>query len=133
MYNSNIKALHLNKILKNFSKVMNDYGFIIGINKCQEAILTAIPNDFSKFKKKNHLDKEEKTLHNQGSSRSLSSLNGGLEKNLLEELYPDRLFLQECMADPILMENDQVADLVRAGNNFFEQRLEFWKCRNPVS
>jgi hypothetical protein len=65
---------------------------------------------------------------------SLSSLSPEtIEKNLLEELYPDRLFLKECMDDRILMENDDVAELIRQGNNFFDQRLEFYRSRNPFA
>jgi hypothetical protein len=68
------------------------------------------------------------------SSRSLTSLSmENVEKNLLEELYPDRLFLKECMNDPILMENKDVAELIRNGNHFFDQRLEFYRSRNPFA
>ena len=120
---------------------------IKGIGRCQEAILTAVNelDDKHLFKIKEHIsilkgDKlpirrnhqsESRILTKNGSTSSLSPES--IEKNLLEELYPDRLFLKECMADSVLMDNDDVAELIRQGNMFLDQRIEYYKARNPFA
>lgn len=117
------------------------YRLISGVNRCQEAIIIAL-NEFqdhnmSKIKERIAARKENgnaKTGLQAYKTVSLSSLSPEtIEKNLLEELYPDRLFLKECMDDRILMDNHDVAELIRQGNTFFEQRLEFYRSRNPFA
>ena len=122
---------------------------VLGVTRCKEAIMNAvnemddkqikiIKQDIAK-KAISKLDSDSvrarapKQLGSlKGLNSSISNLADTMEKNLLEELYPDRLFLKEMMADPILMGNEEVGELIKEGMSFLDQRLEFWRCRNPL-
>lgn len=105
------------------------------IDEFDEGNLIKIKQKISNFKgdpaQKSPKPEPKYTLTKTGSTASLSP--EAIERNLLEELYPDRLFLKECMNDPILMDNDDVAELIRQGNTFLDQRLEYYKARNPFA
>ncbi|TPX66472.1 hypothetical protein SpCBS45565_g04432 [Spizellomyces sp. 'palustris'] len=55
------------------------------------------------------------------------------ERNLLEELYDDRVFFRALALDPVFMSaaNGDVGALVREGERYIEGRLEYWRIRNP--
>jgi hypothetical protein len=57
-----------------------------------------------------------------------------VEKNLLEELYPDRQFLKQLAEEPTMMEayNGEVGELILEGIAYLDQRIEFWRNRNPL-
>lgn len=82
------------------------------------------------LQKEDASSKAEKSTKS-GSTSSLPTES--IERNLLGELYPDRLFLKECSNDPTLMDSEDVADLIRQGNAFFDQRLAYYKARSPFA
>ncbi|KAJ3192131.1 hypothetical protein HK101_007007 [Irineochytrium annulatum] len=55
------------------------------------------------------------------------------ERNLLEELYEDKVFLEELRRDDRFMMAGQgaVKSLVGEGLRFIDGRVEFWRQRNP--
>ena len=73
------------------------------------------------------------SVHN--SMTGLLTDRDQMEKNLLEEIYPDRMFLKELMNDPIMMgaSEGEVGSLIRDGFVFLDQRIEFWQSRNPLA
>ncbi len=73
------------------------------------------------------------SVHN--STTGLLSDRDQMEKNLLEEIYPDRMFLKELMNDPLMMSasDGEVGGLIRDGFAFLDQRIEFWQSRNPLA
>ncbi|KAJ3219504.1 Tetratricopeptide repeat protein 25 [Dinochytrium kinnereticum] len=63
------------------------------------------------------------------------------ERNLLEELYDDKAFLEELSRDDRFMtagsggggkETGEVGKLVEEGIRFLKGRVEFWRQRNPA-
>ncbi|KAJ3244199.1 Tetratricopeptide repeat protein 25 [Chytriomyces hyalinus] len=56
-----------------------------------------------------------------------------LERNLIEELQDDKLFLQDMLEDSRLMQacDGEIEGLVRGGLEYIEKRVEFWRQGNP--
>ncbi|KAJ3023944.1 Tetratricopeptide repeat protein 25 [Thoreauomyces humboldtii] len=56
-----------------------------------------------------------------------------LERNLLEELYDDHVFLLALAADASLMDaaDGDVGSLVQEGCRYMQSRLDYWQVRNP--
>ena len=62
------------------------------------------------------------------------------ERNLLEELYDDKTFLEELAADTRFMSSAYpdgpaaaVPELVMEGIDYLQTRVEFWRQRNPCA
>ncbi|KAJ3236920.1 Tetratricopeptide repeat protein 25 [Chytriomyces hyalinus] len=56
-----------------------------------------------------------------------------VERNLIEELQDDKLFLQDMLEDARLMQacDGEIETLVRGGLEYIEKRVEFWRQGNP--
>ncbi|KAI9348695.1 hypothetical protein BDR26DRAFT_1004498 [Obelidium mucronatum] len=63
--------------------------------------------------------------------RGASSLQ--LERNLIEELQDDKLFLLELLSDTRLCQScgGEIEQLVNEGLDYIETRVEFWRQGNP--
>ncbi|KAJ3212300.1 Tetratricopeptide repeat protein 25 [Entophlyctis luteolus] len=138
-------------------------GFEMGIHKCIEAIRSAVVLlDTEKMKKilKKNSSVDEKSvdstdgLGKRGSAkdaaRSTKRAVAGsgskerscteytvatlqMERNLIEELQDDKLFLLELLTDTRLCQscNGDVEELVNEGLEYIETRVEFWRQGNP--
>jgi hypothetical protein len=139
---------------RGLQKSGNSEEFQSGILRCQETIRHAIEElttrelqsiketrakerekeivKKSKLKEPIMMSKSTSLSKSKILTMSMVELN---EKNLLEELYPDREFLRQLMDDPIIMDagNGEVGRLVQEGMDYFDQRLEFWRARNPFA
>lgn len=87
----------------------------------------------SVLNKRGGVYRSNNSVHN--STSGLVTDRDQMEKNLLEEIYPDRMFLKELMNDPIMMSasDGEVGSLIRDGFVFLDQRIEFWQSRNPLA
>ncbi|KNC96845.1 uncharacterized protein SPPG_07677 [Spizellomyces punctatus DAOM BR117] len=129
--------------------------FRVGVLRCKQAIMVAIQGiDASQLKK----ERETSTKSSKGvgvyhpgvvgparrstTTRQVENVTQRpttpydtetFERNLLEELYEDRVFLRGLASDPVFMSaaNGDVGALVREGERYMEGRLEYWKIRNP--
>jgi len=56
-----------------------------------------------------------------------------LERNLIEDLQDDKLFLLELLSDTRLCQscNGEIEQLVNEGLDYIETRVEFWRQGNP--
>ncbi|KAI9205425.1 uncharacterized protein BJ171DRAFT_502070 [Polychytrium aggregatum] len=72
-----------------------------------------------------------------GPKAALAPLDGNsaeVQKNLLEEMYDDKVFFQELAQDECLLRagKGEIADLINEGLRYFDARIEFWRQRNPA-
>ncbi|KNC97313.1 uncharacterized protein SPPG_07242 [Spizellomyces punctatus DAOM BR117] len=69
------------------------------------------------------------------TSRPTSAYNQDiLERNLLEELYDDRVFLLSLASDTSFMRSagKVISQCVEEGLHYLDGRLEYWRMMNPV-
>ncbi|NXJ85358.1 TTC25 protein, partial [Trogon melanurus] len=130
--------------------------FRLGIQKSEEAILNGIAN-LSSLKVENKEDlcllsrqaedqkdqklskKQEPVTKDQKWMRKWEPVrNPKIERQLLGDLYADKVFLEKLLKDKDLMESrtkqgTKVADLVLGGLSYLDTRREFWQQQNPIS
>ncbi|KFV94089.1 Tetratricopeptide repeat protein 25, partial [Eurypyga helias] len=78
------------------------------------------------------LNKDQKWTRKQKPVR-----NPKTERQLLGELYDDKVYLEELLQDEDLMESStkqgvKVADLVLSGISYLDTRSEFWQQQKPI-
>ncbi|XP_068274618.1 outer dynein arm-docking complex subunit 4 [Nyctibius grandis] len=121
--------------------------FSLGIEKSQEAIVNCIGSPSSvKLENKEDLcfisrqaeklqiklTKDQKWTRKQKPAR-----NPKTERQLLGELYADKVYLEQLIKDKDLMASStkqgiKVADLVLSGISYLEARSEFWRQQKPI-
>ncbi|NXM74481.1 TTC25 protein, partial [Serilophus lunatus] len=127
--------------------------FQLGINKAEEAIINCIGNPSSvKLENKEGLcfesrqaesRKTNEKLHNKLSKdqklarKQEPVRNPKTERQLLGELYADRVYLEKLLKDEDLMQSStrqggRVADLVLGGISYLNQRRDFWQQQRPL-
>eukprot|EP00051_Salpingoeca_urceolata_P013675 m.172611 g.172611 ORF g.172611 m.172611 type:complete len:517 (+) comp17860_c0_seq1:1883-3433(+) len=124
--------------------------FRLGIQKSEEAIMNAIGSpdcalsndgDLTLFNqtKDGGYNKASKPPAGRGRQRSAKkkkATGAGSDKTvkqLLGELYADRQFLEELMADPSMQTaTSQVTSLASGGVAYLDRRTEFWRQQKPM-
>jgi tetratricopeptide (TPR) repeat protein len=134
-------------------RIKSEVGFMQGEHRCRESIVKAIenfnPKKLIKFlkqnnnamkthsenvheKKANHPDESVKVLIRQ-DLKDIKVLK--INHNLLEENFEDYLFLRKLEKDDnfddLEVEDGTLKTNVVGSVNYLEQRLEFWRSRNP--
>ncbi|NWH60781.1 TTC25 protein, partial [Geococcyx californianus] len=127
--------------------------FRLGIEKCQEAIINCIGSPSSiilenkeglsfiskqaESKKANEQHQIKPTKDQKRTKKQELVRNPKIERQLLGELYADKVYLEKLLKDKDLMESStkegiKVADLVLSGISYLETRSEFWRQQNPI-
>ncbi|KAI9206870.1 uncharacterized protein BJ171DRAFT_495029 [Polychytrium aggregatum] len=68
------------------------------------------------------------------SSRINHEIEEAMARQLLGELYDDKVYLEELLSDPDMVENrdEDVVSYVTEGLSFLEGRIAFWKQQKPI-
>ena len=127
--------------------------FRIGIQKSREAIENTIGNPKSlhikipqklyKFLNQTSNGHESASKNNKRSLFGLDAIRpyeytGSLKQNIqnkfLGELYEDKLYLEELLADKDFKDfpDDEISTVVQDGLRFISTRVEFWRQQNPL-
>ncbi|NXF83909.1 TTC25 protein, partial [Sclerurus mexicanus] len=128
--------------------------FQLGINKAEEAIINSIGNPASvKLENREELGfvsrqaesrKTNQKLHNKptkdqkGTRKKQEPVkNPKTERQLLGQLYDDKVYLEKLLKDEDLMQINtrqglKVADLVLDGISYLNQRRDFWQQHKPI-
>ncbi|NXT20462.1 TTC25 protein, partial [Syrrhaptes paradoxus] len=127
--------------------------FLLGIEKCQEAIINCIGSPSSvklelkedlcfvsrqaESKKANQKLQTQLTKDQKRTKKQQPGRNPKTERELLGELYADKAYLEQLLQDEDLMESStkegtKVADLVWSGISYLDARSEFWQQQKPL-
>ncbi|XP_030321842.1 tetratricopeptide repeat protein 25 isoform X2 [Calypte anna] len=127
--------------------------FKLGIEKCQEAIVNCVGSPSSvkleikkdvnfisrqaEIRKANEKLSIKLTKAQKRAKKQKPVRNPKIERQLLGDLYDDRLYLEELLKDKDLMESSTkkgttVGDLVSSGISYLEKRREFWQQQEPI-
>ncbi|NXD29953.1 TTC25 protein, partial [Spelaeornis formosus] len=125
--------------------------FQLGINKAEEAILNCIGNPSSvKLESKEELcfvsrqaeskkanQKQQNKPKDQKDLKEMKKKSPKTERQLLGELYADKVFLEKLLKDEDLMQSStrqgtKVMDLVLGGISYLNQRRDFWQQQKPI-
>ncbi|NWR88512.1 TTC25 protein, partial [Furnarius figulus] len=127
--------------------------FKLGINKAEEAIINSIGNPASvKLENREELGfvsrqaesrKNNQKLHNKptkdqkGTKKLETVKNPKTERQLLGQLYDDKIYLQKLLKDEDFMQINtrqglKVEDLVLDGISYLNQRRDFWQQHKPI-
>lgn len=132
--------------------------FLLGISKAQEAINNSIGSpstvklkvkgDLSIFEK--HQEKKNQRPQKEGykkpsqrvvekkvRQRPVTSGNIKMMKQLLEELYVDKEYLEQLLADSSLTGSEsntsaEIRNLILDELDYIDTRVNFWKCQKPL-
>lgn len=132
--------------------------FLLGISKAQEAINNSIGSpstvklkvkgDLSIFEK--HQEKKNQRPQKEGykkpsqrvvekkvRQRPVTSGNTKMMKQLLEELYVDKEYLEQLLADSSLTGSEsntsaEIRNLILDELDYIDTRVNFWKCQKPL-
>ncbi|KAJ3371213.1 Tetratricopeptide repeat protein 25 [Kappamyces sp. JEL0680] len=121
------------------------YEFRVGILKSREAINNSIGDPKRmKIHVPNRLRKTLHALGEQGKDSlglegkrpysTSAHLSSGMEGKLLEELYDDKLYLQELLQDRDFQDfpDEHISQLVNEGLKYLTTRIGFWRQQNPL-
>ncbi|KFW69179.1 Tetratricopeptide repeat protein 25, partial [Pygoscelis adeliae] len=127
--------------------------FTLGIEKSQEAIVNCIGSPSSvklenkedlcfisrqaESKKANQKLQNKVTKDQKWTRKQQPVRNPKTERQLLGELYADKVYLEKLLKDEDLMESStkqgiKVADLVLSGISYLDTRSEFWQQQKPI-
>ncbi|NXC36801.1 TTC25 protein, partial [Campylorhamphus procurvoides] len=127
--------------------------FQLGINKAEEAIINSIGNPASlKLENREELGfvsrqaesrKNNQKLHNKstkdqkGTKKQQTVKNPKTERQLLGQLYDDKVYLEKLLKDEDFMQINtrqglKVGDLVLDGISYLNQRRDFWQQHKPI-
>ncbi|NWU94167.1 TTC25 protein, partial [Upupa epops] len=127
--------------------------FRLGIEKCQEAIVNCTdclsfvkPDSKAKLgfvsrqaeSNKSHQKLQTKETNDQKrTKKEKPPRNPKAERQLLGELYDDKIYLEKLLKDKDLMECStkegiKVAELVRSGISYLDTCSEFWQQQKPI-
>ena len=106
--------------------------FAHGIIRSQVAIERALNAfDVEKLKSLRQNDLKQNAFEKEQQKKKKATST--LDHNLLEELYQDYCFLKELKDDQVFGEGGQgqVKELVSEAVHYLDDRIEFWRARNP--
>ncbi|NXW59123.1 TTC25 protein, partial [Eurystomus gularis] len=127
--------------------------FRLGIEKSEEAIVNCIESPSSvklenkedlcfvsrqaEVRKANEKPQIRLTKDQKWTSKQKPVRNPKTERQLLGELYADKVYLEKLLKDKDLMESStkegiKVADLVLSGISYLDARSEFWQQQKPI-
>ncbi|NXP17948.1 TTC25 protein, partial [Scytalopus superciliaris] len=127
--------------------------FHLGINKAEEAIINCIGNPASlklenkeelgfvsrqaESRKTNQKLHKKQTKDQKGTKKQERVKNPRAERQLLGQLYDDKVYLEKLLKDEDLMQTStrqggKVRDLVLDGISYLSQRRDFWQQEKPI-
>ncbi|KAJ3120994.1 Tetratricopeptide repeat protein 25 [Nowakowskiella sp. JEL0407] len=88
-------------------------------------------NELGKFRNEKNAGsgKDGKIERKRERRKKVSDEN--MAKELLEELYEDRVYLAELLKEFSTSNSSEIKEAIKEGNSFIESRLQFWFARHP--
>lgn len=104
-----------------------------GIVRSQMAIEKAIQSaDIDRLRQFRILTKENSTAKRRIVETAKPTRPSRKDHNLLDEMFTDYCFLRKLDEDPVMQNaGNEVTSLIREGVVFMENRIEYWRTRNP--